>query len=170
MNLHPLLVQAPAKMLRNIQSWLEKAKTHAAERKFDADTLLQARLAPDQFPLVRQVQSACDSAKGNAARLAGRDIPSHPDTETTIDELRARIDTCVSFLETLPPEAFAGGLERKITMSWMKGKHAVGADFVRDFAIANFHFHVTHVYAILRHNGVQLGKLDFIGSLPLHDS
>ncbi len=169
MNDHVMLVREPAKMLRNVQAWLKKAKTFAAEKKFDANTLLQARLAPDQFPLVRQVQSACDSAKGNAGRMAGKELPSHPDTEVTIEELEARIDKCIAFLETIGPEDFAGADTRKITMSWMQGKHCLGSDYALEFGIPNFHFHVTHVYSILRHNGVPLGKMDFIGSMTLRD-
>ena len=169
MNLHAFVVAQPTQMLKNLKSWLEKAKAFATEKKFEVNTLMQARLAPDQFALVRQVQSACDSAKGNAARLAGKDAPSHPDTETTIDELQARIDTTVAYLDTFAKSDFDGAEERKVSMTWMQGKHVLGGDFVREFAIANFQFPVTHAYAILRHNGVPVGKMDYIGTLSMRD-
>lgn len=167
MNLHVLLVQEPSQLLRNIQRWLDKATTYATEKKFDPSVLLNARLFPDQFALTRQIQSACDSAKGNAARLAGKDVPAHPDTETTVDELKARIDATINFLETIKESDFEGAETRKISLGWMQGKHVVGADYVRQFAIANFHFHVSHAYSILRHNGVPLGKMDYIGALNM---
>ena len=164
---YTLFIQEPSQLLRNIQKWLDKAVTFAAEKKFDPSVLLSARLAPDMFGLARQIQSACDSAKGNAARLAGKDAPSHPDTETTIDELKARIDATLQFLETFKESDFEGADTRKISLGWMQGKHVVGADYARQFALANFHFHITTSYLILRHNGVPLGKMDFIGALNM---
>lgn len=169
MNIHAIIIQEPVQMLRNIKNWLEKAKLYAKEKSFDVNVLAQARLAPDQFALVRQIQSACDGVKGPAARLAGKEPPSHPDTETTIEELEARIDTCIAYLATLAPSDFDGFAERKIAMGWMQGKHVLGANFLVQFMIPNFHFHVAHTYAILRHNGVPLGKMDFIGALDMRD-
>lgn len=167
MNYHDIFVREPIQLLKAIAKWLDKAEAYAAEKKFNADDLLVARLAPDQFSLTRQIQSACDSAKGNAARLAGIDPPSHPDTEKTFAEMRARLDKTIAFLETVAPGAFDGAGERKISQSWMGGKHVLGADYARQFAVPNFHFHVVTTYAILRHNGVPLGKMDFVSELNL---
>ncbi|MFO0546927.1 MAG: DUF1993 domain-containing protein [Polyangiaceae bacterium] len=169
MNLHKLVVQQPAKMLRNVQAWLRKAQSYAEERKFDVNNLLSARLAPDQYPLVRQIQTACDGAKLNAARLSGKEPPVHPDTETTVEQLMARVDSVVAFLETIGPSDFEGALDRKITTNWMQGKHMVGGDYLCEFVVPNFYFHISHIYALLRHNGVPLGKFDYIGGANLKD-
>ena len=157
------------KLLGQVPSWLDKATAHATAKKFDVNNLLQARLAPDQFPLVRQIQAACDTAKWAAAKLAGKQGPSHPDTEQTLPEIRQRIATCIAYLETLSREDFVGCEERAIKHEWMQGKHMRGGDYLDWYALPNFYFHVTHTYAILRHNGVPLGKLDFIGPIPLRD-
>lgn len=167
MNYHDIFVREPIQLLKAIGGWLDKAEAYATEKKFNAEDLLAARLAPDQFSLTRQIQSACDSAKGNAARLAGAEPPSHPDSEKSLAELRARIEKTIAFLETLAPAAFDGADERRITQSWMGGKHALGVDYARQFAVPNFHFHVVTSYAILRHNGVPLGKMDFVTELNL---
>src|SRR5262249_23521757 len=135
----------------------------------DANVLAQSRLAPDQYELVRQVQSACDAAKYAAAYLSGEKAPSHPDTERTIDELRARIRTCVKYLEGARASAFAGAAEKRVAPPWLGGKWFVGDDYLTQLAVPNFYFHVTMAYAILRHNGVQLGKMDFIGDMPARD-
>jgi hypothetical protein len=169
MNLFELFVVLPRRSLLNLRGCLDKAAASAAERKFDGNTLLHARLAPDQFTFARQVQSACDSAKGNAARLAGRDVPAHADVETTLAELQQRIDTVVAFLDTFTAAELEGAEERKISMPWMRGKHFTGADYIREFALVNFYFHLTTAYAILRHNGVPLGKMDYTGELTFRD-
>lgn len=167
MNFHDMLVREPIQMLKAIKHWLDKAEAYATEKKFNVEDLLAMRLVPDQHSLTRQIQSACDSAKSNAARLSGTELPTHPDTEKTVAELLQRIDTTVAFLETIPVSAFVGAEERKITQSWMGGKHVLGADYARQFAVANFHFHVVTTYAILRHNGVPLGKMDYITELNM---
>ena len=125
--------------------------------------LTQARLAPDQYALVQQVQSACDAAKYAAAYLSGQKAPSHPDTEKTMGELRARIQTCVGYLSTFKASDFAGAEERRVAPPWMEGNSVRGDDYLTRIAVPNFYFHVTTAYAILRHNGVELGKRDFIG-------
>lgn len=158
-----------AKMLRNLDNWLEKATAHAKTKSFEVDVLLQTRLVPDQYPLVRQVQSACDSAKFGAALLSGKDAPAHPDTETTMPELRTRIQTCISYLETVKESDFAGAEERKIAPKWLGGKWLRGEDYLLHASIPNFYFHLTTAYAIMRQSGVELGKMDFIGSLPMKD-
>ena len=158
-----------AKMLHNLDRWLEMGTAFAEKKKFDPDVLALSRLAPDQYELVRQVQSACDAAKYAAAYLTGQKAPSHPDTEKTIDELRARIRTCVRYLESVKPAAYAGAADRRVAPPWLQGRWFRGADYLMQLAVPNFYFHVTTVYAILRHNGVDLGKMDFIGSMPIHD-
>jgi hypothetical protein len=157
------------KMLTNLDHWIEKSVALAQKKSFEPNVLLSARLAPDQYPLVRQVQSACDSAKAGAARLAGKEPPKHPDTETTVDELRARLRTVIAYLETFKAEDFAGAAERRIDLPFMEGKAILGHDYVVELMMPNFYFHLTHAYAILRHNGVDVGKMDFIGSINVFD-
>jgi len=159
-----------AKMLGNMERWLETATKFAEQKKFEPDVLAQARLAPDQFALVRQVQSACDAAKFAAAYLSGQKAPSHPDTEKTIGELRARIRTCVQYVESVKASEYAGAADRRVSPPWLEGKWFRGADYLAQLAVPNFYFHVTTAYAILRHNGVVLGKMDFIGTMPVHDA
>jgi uncharacterized protein len=158
-----------AKMLRNLDNWLEKATTHAKAKSFEPNVLVQMRLAPDQYPLVKQVQSACDSAKFCAAYLAGKEAPKHPDTEQTVPELRQRLQTCISYLETIKESDMTGADERRIAPPWLQGKWMRGDQYVMQTALPNFYFHVTTAYAILRHNGVDLGKMDYIGAMPVRD-
>ena len=167
MNLFDLTVPQCIKVLRNIDNWLVTATKHAEAKKFDVNTLVHARLAPDQFSFGRQVQTSCDNAKFIAGRLTGKEWPAHPDTETTVEQLRARVASVIAYLETFKPEDFAGAEERKISLPWMEGKWMRGDEYVGQFALANFYFHVTTTYAILRHNGVELGKRDFIGGVPM---
>ena len=154
------------KMLENLERWMDKAGEHAKARSFDLDVLAQARLAPDQFAFAQQVQAACDQAKYAAAYLGGKPPPSHPDTERTFEELRERIRKCTSFLATFHEGDFAGADERKVAPKWLEGRWLRGKDYLADVAVPNFFFHVTMAYAILRHNGVVLGKMDYIGTLP----
>ena len=163
---HDDTIRLFAKTLQNLARWMDKAETHAKTRSFEVDVLAQARLAPDQFTFAGQVQSACDQAKYAAAYLAGKQPPSHPDTETTFGELRQRIQKCLSFLETVPASDLAGGGEKKVAPSWLGGKWLRGDDYVAHVAIPNFFFHATTAYAILRHNGVELGKNDYLVDLP----
>jgi hypothetical protein len=167
MHLFDFTVPQLAKMLRNVDGWLVATIAFADRRKFDVDNLMKARLAPDQFPFDKQVQTACDNAKLIASRLAAKEWPSHPDTETTFDQLRARIATVLAYLETFTPDDFAGADERKISLPWMESKWMRGDEYVAQFALPNFYFHVTTIYELLRHNGVELGKRDFIGGVPL---
>jgi hypothetical protein len=125
-------------------------------------------LAPDQYPLVRQIQSVCDTAKFTPARLTGKEPPKHPDTEQTIDELRTRIRAVLELLDGFKPADFAGAETRHVELPWLQGKYLLGADYVRQLQLPNFYFHATLAYEILRHNGVPLGKTDFIGHLSLH--
>ena len=156
-----------SKMLSNLDAWLGKAIEHAKTKSFDPNVLVAARLAPDQYSLDRQVQSGCDTAKFAAAYLSGKETPKHPDTEKTVDELRARIAACRGFLESVAEKDYAGAEDRKVAPPWMHGKWLRGQDYLGKLAIPNFYFHATTAYSILRHNGVPLGKMDYIGALPI---
>src|SRR4051812_16892037 len=155
------------KMLKNLDKWIETAVTHAEKKSFDPNVMVTARLAPDQFPLSRQVQSACDAAKFGAARLTGKEAPKHPDTEQTMAELRARVQTCIAYLDTFSAADFQGAEKRPVALPFFEGKSLLGVDYLNELTLPNFYFHVTTAYAILRHNGVALGKADFLGSLNL---
>lgn len=170
MSLYQISVPQFTKLLRQLDRWLDKAVTYAQGKNFDPEVLLAARLAPDQFSLVRQVQSACDTAKLTSARLTGKAAPVHPDTETTIAQLKARITACTQYLESLTAEDFAGAESRLIAFPAVQGKVVEGAHYLIEFGLPNFYFHLTTAYAILRHNGVDLGKRDFIGSVPMRDA
>ena len=155
-----------AKTLKNLEQWMEKAAADAKTRSFEVDVLARARLAPDQFEFAKQVQAACDQAKFAAAYLTGKPAPSHPDTEQTFAELRQRIEKCLGYLASVRAEDLAGSEERKVAPPWLGGRWLRGDDYLVHMALPNFFFHATMAYAILRHNGVALGKPDFIGSLP----
>jgi hypothetical protein len=155
------------KMLGQLDKWLEAATAQAQTKSYDVNVLLTQRLAPDQFAFARQVQTACDTAKLAAARLTGKEAPSHADTETTVAELRTRVQAVLGFLEGLSAADFAGAAERVVTQPRWEGKTMSGADYFLEHAQPNFFFHLTHAYAILRHNGIQLGKRDYLGTLSL---
>jgi hypothetical protein len=163
-------VQQFTKMLRNLDSWIETAVAHATKKGFDPEVFVTSRLAPDQYPFARQVQASCDSAKFAAASLSGQTPPAHPDPDTTVAQLRERIASCLRFLESVPEGDYAGADDRKVAPAWLQGKWMRGSDYLTQTAIPNFYFHVTTAYAILRHNGVDLGKLAYIGSMPIQDS
>ena len=152
------------RMLGNLKSILEKAESWAADKKLDPAVLLNMRLAPDMFPLKRQLQIATDSAKGCAARLAGVEIPSYPDTEETFAELKARLQKTMDFLASFTPAQIDGSEDKAITLNFpsMELKFS-GRDYLFQFVQPNFYFHLTTAYAILRHNGLDIGKMDFIG-------
>lgn len=157
-------------MLGNLDQWLQAAAAYAGQRGFEVDVLAQARLAPDQYTLAQQVQSACDQAKFAAAYLSGNKPPSHPDTEKTIAELRQRIHTCREYLAGFSRADFEGGEDRAVSPAWMQGNSVRGERYVVRVAVPNFYFHVTTAYAILRHNGVPLGKQDYIGVTSFTDT
>lgn len=157
------------KMLQNLDRWLDEAVEYATKRSFDPDVLLAQRLSPDQYPLVRQVQSACDTAKFTAARLTGKEAPKHPDTEKTMGEIRSRIKTVVTHLETYKADDFKDSDKRRVDLPFMEGKSMHGADYLTEMQQPNFFFHLVHAYAILRHNGVPLGKIKYIGSAKTFD-
>jgi hypothetical protein len=169
MSLYDHSIPQLKKMLTNLGSWLDAGVAYADKKKFDSAVLANARLAPDMYPLVKQVQSACDSAKFAGARLSGKEAPKHPDTETTMDELRARVKSALAFLETLKAADFNGAEKRVVPLPFMEGKAMDGNDYLCELALPNFYFHITMAYAILRHNGVELGKMNYIGSMNLKD-
>jgi uncharacterized protein len=154
-----------SKQLGQLERWFDQAADLAKSKSFEVDTLLTARLAPDQFALVRQIQSTCDVAKLGAARLTGKNAPSHPDTEQTFEALRTRVRSVVEYLGTFTAKDFEGAAERAVTTPRWEGKTMRGADYFLEHALPNFYFHLTHTYAILRHNGVNVGKRDFLGPL-----
>jgi uncharacterized protein len=166
---HRLLLQC-MQTLKTIETYLDKAENYAAARKFDADILLTSRLAPDMQPFVYQVQSACDYLKGAAARLSGTQPPKHEDSEKTIDDVRARIRKTIAFAESVTEAQYAGASERKVSLSWMPGKVIGGEDYLMQIIIPNFFFHVTMAYAILRHSGVDVGKIDFLAPVNFVDA
>ena len=152
--------------LTNLGTLLDKAIAHAEARKFDPNILAQTRVFPDMLPFTRQVMIACDMAKGCAARLAGVENPKFEDTETTLVELKARVEKTKAFIATVTAQQFAGadGREVVIPAGAMTLKFT-GADYLTKFVLPNFYFHSSMVYALLRHNGVEIGKRDFLGTI-----
>jgi uncharacterized protein len=152
--------------LNNLSAILEKASTHADNKKVDPKALPQARLIVDMLPLSAQIQIACDTAKGAAARLAGIEIPKFADTEATLPELKARVAKTLEFLKSVKPEQFEGAETRDVVLtsaqSTLKFK---GLNYLTHYALPNFFFHMTMAYALLRKNGVELGKRDFLGPI-----
>jgi hypothetical protein len=152
--------------LRNLKAILEKGIAHAEARKYDPNLLAATRLAADMLPLTRQIQIASDAAKGAAARLAGVDPPKFEDNETTIAELIARIDKTIDYLQGFKAEQFEGAEDKTITIQTPRQTFTFpGLIFLRHWALPNFFFHATTAYGLLRHNGVELGKADFLGKV-----
>ena len=157
------------KTLGQLDRCLEIAAESARSRSFDPNLYLGFRLAPDQFPFSRQIQIACDTAKLAASRLTGKQAPSHPDSEQTLDDLRARIRSTIEYLDGFSEKDFEGAATITVTQPRWEGKVMTGADYFLEHAVPNFFFHVTTAYALLRHNGVALGKRDYLGALSLRD-
>ena len=167
LSLHDLSIGALIRGLTNLSTILDRAAVHAGAKKFDPAVLVQLRLYPDMYPLVRQVQIACDTAKGAAARLASIDVPKHEDTEATLDELKQRIAKTVAFLKSVKVDSVNGPDDRAIELKFPNGAMKfTAATYILDFVMPNFYFHSSMVYALLRSNGVELGKSDFLGTLP----
>ena len=153
-----------ANTLKNLSAILDKAKAHAEARKIDELVLTSSRLYPDMFALARQVQIACDTAKGAVARLAGVEIPKHDDVEQTFAELKSRIAKTIDFVESVPAAKIDGSEEKEIVLAMRSGERRFkGMQYLLGHAYPNFYFHITTAYNILRHNGVEIGKADFIG-------
>ena len=152
--------------LTNLAGFLDKAAEFAAAKKFDSAVLTQSRLAPNMFPLSRQIQTTCDNAKGAAARLANIEIPKHEDTETTLPELKSRIHKTLDFLRPIGPAQLEGAEGREIVLSFPTNTlRFTGRAYLTDFALPNFYFHLTVSYALLRGDGVELGKRYFLGAI-----
>jgi hypothetical protein len=153
-----------ANTLGNLSAILDKAQAHCDARKIDPLVLTGFRLFPDMFPFSRQVQIACDTAKGAVARLAGVDIPRHEDVEKTLQDLKARIAKTLDFVQSLKAERIEGTEEKEIVLQMRNGERRyTGLQYLMGHALPNFYFHVTTAYNILRHNGVELGKADYLG-------
>jgi hypothetical protein len=151
-------------MLTNLDNVLKKAEADCEARKIDPGVLANARLAPDMFPLVRQVQILTDQAKGGASRLAGLEPPKWPDEEKTFADLHARLAKAIAYLKTFKPAQFDGADTRQIELKFPNASFSfVGKDYLLTNLLPNFYFHYTTAYAILRHNGVQVGKGDYLG-------
>ncbi len=165
LNMYQASIPVFIRMLGNLSVLLNKAVAHAEARKIDPSIFVNARLAPDMLPLSRQVQIATDMSKGCAARLAGLEVPSYEDNETTFADLQARITKTIAFLQSVSAEQINGNEER-IVMLKLRGKEIsfLGQPYLLDFVLPNVYFHITTTYAILRHNGVEVGKMDYIGS------
>lgn len=175
-NLYTITIPPMMKTLTALSGILDKLESHASAKQLDwhppkmqEAALLNSHLIFDQFPFLRQVQIACDNAKGGAARLAEIEIPKFEDDEKTVAELKARINKTTAFLETIKPEKIIGKEGVKITLPYWDGKSLHGFEYVTEYLIPNFYFHVTTAYSILRKNGVPLGKADYMGELPLKD-
>jgi len=166
--LYDLTIVQFSKMLNNLSAILEKGAEFAETKKIDFEVLLNSRLAADQFNLIRQVQIACDTAKLGAARLTGKTdtAPKHEDNETTLADLQARINSVLDYLSGFTPEDFANTGSEKVSQPRWEGKYLTGPEFAIQHAIPNLYFHVATAYAILRHNGVTVGKKDYLGPLP----
>jgi uncharacterized protein len=157
------------KSLGGLKNVLAKAHAHAKEKGMNEAEFLADRLAPDMYPLVKQVQVACDNAKGATARLAGVEAPKYEDTEETFSELAARIDKTVAYIKSVPEANFKDAGSRKITMPYFAGKYITGFDYVREYVLPNFFFHVVTAYALIRKNGVAIGKADFANNPTFRD-
>ena len=153
-----------AAMLRNLSALIDKADAHCAAKKIEPAAITTARLYPDMFPFTRQVQIACDTAKGAMARLAGAEVPKHEDTEQSFAELKARIAKTLDFIESIGAGKIDGSEEKEIVLQMRSGERRLkGMQYLLGSAYPNFYFHVTTAYNILRHNGVEVGKQDFVG-------
>jgi len=165
-SMHSASVPIFVRMLNNMLTWLDKAEAHATAKKFETSVLLNARLAPDMLPFTKQIQIASDAAKFGVARLAGVEAPKFEDNEATLAELRERVRKTIDYVQSVPADKINGSEERDITVPRRDGPMIVkGEPYLKNFVLPNFFFHVTTTYALLRHNGVDLGKSDYLGPL-----
>ena len=166
LTMHSASVPIFVRMLGNLISWLDKAEAHATAKKFEPSVLLAARLAPDMLPFPQQIQIACDAAKFCVARLAGTEAPAFADDEKTIGELRQRVMKTIDYVQSVRADKINGSDARQISVPRRAGALTMtGETYLKHFVLPNFFFHVTTVYALLRHNGVNLGKSDFLANL-----
>lgn len=164
--IHEIVAKEFPKILTNLSKCLDKGAVFAEQKKFDPEVLWNARLAPDQFNLIKQIQIACDTTVRAAAKLANKELPSFPDTEKTLPELKGRLEKAAAFARAFTAQDFDGAESRKITLPRWEGKTLTGLEFLTQYSIPNVFFHVTTAYSILRHNGVDVGKTDYLGELP----
>jgi hypothetical protein len=163
-SMYSMSVETFLPALATLSALLDKGLEHATEKKFDPAVLVNARLAPDMLPLSRQVQIACDIAKNGSSRLAGQEPPRFEDNESTLEELRTRVARTIEHLKRIPASAIDGSEDRDIKIPLRERTLQMqGLPFLRTWALPNFYFHVVATYAILRHNGVDIGKRDFLG-------
>jgi hypothetical protein len=154
------------KGLQNLTTILDKAAQFADQKRIEMPVLLTSRLAPDQFHLIKQIQIACDTAKLGASRLTGKEAPKHEDTESSLSDLRERISSTITYLKTFNENDYKESSTRHISQPRWEGQYLTGEEFVLHHAVPNFYFHLTTAYAILRHNGVEIGKKDYLGQMP----
>lgn len=165
-SMHSASVPVFVRMLGNLLNWLDKAEAHAAAKKFDAGVLLGMRLAPDMLPFAKQIQIACDAAKFGVSRLAGAEVPKFEDDESTLEELRERVRKTIGYVQSVPAAQIDGTEDKDVNVPRRDGTMTLkGEPYLKHFVLPNFYFHVTTAYALLRHNGVELGKRDFLGAL-----
>ena len=164
--IYQITVPQFTKMLHNLDAILAKAVTFAESKKLDATVLPTSRLAPDQFALARQVQIACDTAKTCIAKLTGKEAPVNDDKEATLPQLRERISQTLTFINSAKESDFANASDVKVTTPRWEGKYLMGHEYVTQHSIPNFYFHVAVTYEILRHNGLEIGKKDYLGPMP----
>ena len=167
--LYDITITQFTKTLQNLSLILDKAAAHAEAKKFDVEVLLNTRLAPDQFHLLQQVQIACDTAKNGVARLTGKEAPAFEDNEKSLADAKARIEKTITYLQTIAAKDFAGAQERQISQPRWAGKYLTGHEFALHHVIPNFFFHVTTAYSILRSNGLDVGKKDYLGAMSFKE-
>ncbi len=161
--MHSASVPVFVRMLGNLCTWLDKAEAHAQAKKFDSGVYLGTRLAPDMLPFTKQIQIACDGAKFCVARLGGVDAPAFDDGETSLAELRTRVQATIAFIESVPAAKIDGSEDKDVTIPRRDGPMTMkGEAYLKHYAFPNFYFHATMTYALLRHNGVELGKTDYL--------
>ena len=165
-SMHSASVPVFIRMFNNMTAWLDKAEAHAQAKKFEPSVYLTARLAPDMLPFLRQIQMTSDAAKFAVARLAGVEAPKFEDNETNFAELRERIAKTVAFIKSVPADQIDGTEDKDIALPRRDGTLMIkGEAYLKHFVLPNFYFHMTTTYALLRHDGVELGKMDFLGAL-----
>ena len=166
LSMHSASVPVFVRMLGNLGRWLDKAEAHAAAKKFETGVFLASRLAPDMLPLIKQIQIACDAAKFGVARLAGVEAPKFEDNETGFAELRERIRKTIAYVQSVPAAQIDGTEAKDVVVPRRDGSMTLkGEPYLKHFVLPNFYFHVTTAYALLRHNGVELGKGDYLGAM-----
>jgi len=166
LSMHSASVPVFTRMLGNLLTWLDKAEAHAAARKFEPSVYLASRLAPDMLPFTRQIQIACDNAKLGVARLAGVEAPKFEDNEASFTELRERVRKTLDYVQSVPAAQIDGTEDKDVTVPRRDGTMTLkGEQYLKHWVLPNFYFHVTTAYALLRHNGVDLGKGDYLGAL-----